>query len=81
MLQSIPTQQTPLRSRSRRKDLQLHAEPNEFVITGTFKDWNRWNDLPKIKTPTLVIGVRYDEMNPKVKRWAILVNRNFRVPL
>jgi proline iminopeptidase len=38
--------------------------PNEFVVTGTFKDWDRWKDLPSIKVPTLVIGGRYDEMNP-----------------
>jgi proline iminopeptidase len=38
--------------------------PNEFVVTGTFKDWDRWKDLSKIHVPTLVIGARYDEMNP-----------------
>ena len=38
--------------------------PNEFVVTGTFKDWDRWNDLARIHVPTLVIGARYDEMNP-----------------
>jgi proline iminopeptidase len=38
--------------------------PNEFVITGNFKDWNRWKDLPKIQVPTLVTGGRYDTMNP-----------------
>jgi proline iminopeptidase len=39
--------------------------PNEFVVTGTFKDWDRWTDLSKITVPTLVIGARYDEMNPE----------------
>jgi proline iminopeptidase len=39
--------------------------PNEFVVTGTFKDWDRWKDLPRITVPTLVIGARYDEMNPE----------------
>ena len=38
--------------------------PNEFVVTGTFKDWDRWSDLPKIKVPTLLIGSKYDEMDP-----------------
>jgi proline iminopeptidase len=38
--------------------------PNEFVVTGTFKNWDRWKDLPSIGTPTLLIGGRYDEMNP-----------------
>ena len=37
--------------------------PNEFVITGRFKDWDRWNDLPKITVPTLVIGAAHDEMD------------------
>lgn len=36
--------------------------PNEFVITGNFKDWNRWDDLARISVPTLVIGARYDTM-------------------
>ncbi len=37
--------------------------PNEFVVTGTFRDWDRWKDLPKIGVPTLVVGARYDEMS------------------
>lgn len=48
--------------------------PNEFVITGTLKSWDRWADLPKIKTPTLVIGGRHDTMNPDdLKREASLL--------
>jgi len=39
--------------------------PNEFVVTGNFKDWDRWKELPQIKVPTLVISGRYDEMNPE----------------
>ena len=42
--------------------------PNEFVVTGTFKDWDRWKDLPQIRVPTLVISGRYDEMNPEDMR-------------
>jgi proline iminopeptidase len=38
--------------------------PNEFVITGNMKDWSRWSDLPKIRTPTLVMGATNDEMDP-----------------
>src|SRR5438105_4419316 len=37
--------------------------PNEFVITGNFKSWDRWGDLSKIKAPTLVIGARHDTMD------------------
>jgi proline iminopeptidase len=48
--------------------------PNEFVVTGNFKDWDRWRDLPKIKTPTLVLGAKYDEMNPAdIRREAELI--------
>jgi len=39
--------------------------PNEFVVTGTFKDWDRWNDLPKITVPTFLVAGRFDEMNPE----------------
>lgn len=38
--------------------------PNEFQITGNFKNWDRWNDLSKIKVPTLLISGRYDTINP-----------------
>jgi len=39
--------------------------PNEFVVTGNFKDWNRWADLHNITIPTLVICGRYDTMSPQ----------------
>lgn len=38
--------------------------PNEFIVLGNLKNWDRWNDLSKIETPTLVIGGRHDTMNP-----------------
>jgi proline iminopeptidase len=38
--------------------------PNEFVITGNFKNWDRWADLPKIKVPTLIIAGAKGTMNP-----------------
>jgi proline iminopeptidase len=38
--------------------------PNELVITGSYKNWERWNDLPKIRARALTMGARYDEMNP-----------------
>jgi proline iminopeptidase len=48
--------------------------PNEFVITGTFKNWERWKDLPNIRTPTLVIGAKYDTMSlDDLKREAELI--------
>jgi proline iminopeptidase len=37
--------------------------PNEFVVTGTFKDWDRWKDLAKITLPTLVSVGRFDTIS------------------
>ena len=42
--------------------------PNEFVVTGTMKNWDRWADLKNIKTRALVMGARYDTMNPEELR-------------
>jgi proline iminopeptidase len=36
--------------------------PNEFVVNGTFKDWDRWKDLAKIRVPTLLLVGRHDTM-------------------
>ncbi|MBI1330114.1 MAG: alpha/beta fold hydrolase [Alphaproteobacteria bacterium] len=38
--------------------------PNEFVITGNLKDWNRWQQLHDITVPTLIMGAKHDEMDP-----------------
>ena len=38
--------------------------PNEFVITGNLKDWDRWQQLSKIHVPTLVIAGRHGTMSP-----------------
>lgn len=38
--------------------------PNEFVITGNLKEWNRWNDLARIKVPTLIIAGCLGTMSP-----------------
>lgn len=37
--------------------------PNEFVATGTCKDWDRWDDLHCIRVPTLLIVGRHDTMS------------------
>jgi proline iminopeptidase len=48
--------------------------PNEFVITGNLKEWNRFNDLSRIKVPTLVIAGRFGTMNPDdIKRMGKLI--------
>jgi proline iminopeptidase len=36
--------------------------PNEFVVNGTFRDWDRWADLRKIRLPTLLSVGRHDTM-------------------
>ena len=38
---------------------------SEFVVTGNFKDWERWDDLHQIKVPTLTIGAAHDTMDPE----------------
>jgi proline iminopeptidase len=48
--------------------------PNEFVITGNFKDWDRWKDLPAIRVPTLLLGAEHDTMNPAdIRRMGSLI--------
>jgi proline iminopeptidase len=38
--------------------------PSEMGLTGTLSEWDRTADLPKITVPTLMIGARYDTMDP-----------------
>ena len=38
---------------------------SEFVVTGTFKDWERWDDLHKITVKTLTLGAENDTMDPE----------------
>jgi len=40
--------------------------PSEFTITGTIKEIDLTPQLPTIRTPTLVLGGRYDEVTPRV---------------
>lgn len=42
--------------------------PNEFTITGTIRYWDCTRLLPRMRTPTLVTGGRYDEVTPRVAR-------------
>ena len=49
--------------------------PNEFVITGTFKDWDITSRLGEIDVPTLVTSGRHDECTPKQ---AEIVHRGIR---
>lgn len=38
--------------------------PSEFQVSGSLKDWECWDRLKDIKTPTLLIGARHDTMDP-----------------
>jgi proline iminopeptidase len=38
--------------------------PNEFLYIGNLKDWNRIPDMPRIKTPTLIMCGHHDELTP-----------------
>ena len=39
--------------------------PNEFVITGTLKDWDISGRLGEIQVPTLITAGRHDEFTPR----------------
>jgi len=39
--------------------------PSEFVPGGILKHWSVWEDLEQISVPTLMVGAKYDSMNPK----------------
>jgi proline iminopeptidase len=41
----------------------LMQGPSEFVISGNYKDWDRWPDLHRISVPTLLIAARYGTMS------------------
>ena len=43
--------------------------PSEMGSTGTLAHWDRSADLKRIHVPTLVIGARYDTMDPKHMEW------------
>lgn len=38
--------------------------PSEFVPGGILKHWSVWNRLKELTVPTLMIGAKYDSMNP-----------------
>jgi proline-specific peptidase len=42
--------------------------PNEFIITGSLKDWDRTARLGEITVPTLVTVGRHDEIGPACAR-------------
>lgn len=38
---------------------------SEFKTGGRLLHWDRWNDLQNIHVPTLMVGAKYDTMNPE----------------
>ena len=48
-------------------DNQVYATmngPNEFIVTGNLRDWDRIDRLGEIRVPTLITVGRYDELTP-----------------
>jgi proline iminopeptidase len=43
--------------------------PSELGLSGKLVDWDRSGDLGQITVPVLVIGARYDTMDPKHMEW------------
>jgi proline iminopeptidase len=43
--------------------------PSELGASGKLEKWDRTADLAKITAPTLVIGAKYDTMDPEHMRW------------
>nr|WP_290931373.1 alpha/beta fold hydrolase [Haliscomenobacter sp.] len=43
--------------------------PSEFGISGKLEKWDVSAELPKIKTPTLVIAASHDTMDPEYMEW------------
>lgn len=43
--------------------------PSELGASGKLERWDRSGDLAKITVPTLVVGARYDTMDPRHMEW------------
>ena len=43
--------------------------PSEFKVGGRLLNWNIKNELPKITVPTLMVGAKYDTMDPDHMEW------------
>ena len=46
--------------------------PSELGLSGKLSDWDRTEDLARIDVPALVIGARFDTMDPK---WLAMMAR------
>ena len=67
----------PLTRSFRHWNLKIYEQmqgKSEFVVTGNLSGWGFWQNLHKIRTKTLTIGARYDEMDPQdMKKMAQLL--------
>ncbi len=52
--------------------------PSELGASGKLEDWDRTDDLSNITVPTLVIGAKYDTMDPKHMEWMASAVQNGR---
>jgi proline iminopeptidase len=52
--------------------------PSELGASGALADWDRTADLGRIAVPTLVIGARYDTMDPEHMEWMAVQLQNGR---
>ena len=43
--------------------------PSELGTSGVLENWDRTAELAKIEVPTLIIGAKYDTMDPKHMEW------------
>jgi proline iminopeptidase len=50
--------------------------PSELTVGGRLRNWNRSNDLKNITVPTLMVGAKYDTMDPEHMKWMSKQVRN-----
>ncbi|MEJ2007574.1 MAG: proline iminopeptidase-family hydrolase [Acidobacteriota bacterium] len=63
------------------KIYDLMQGPNEFTVTGTFKNWSVTAELDRIKTRALLFGARYGEMDPNAIRHTASLMPNARAAI
>ena len=56
-------------SRMNNEIYTLMQGPSELGVSGKVADWDRTAELSDIAVPTLVIGAKYDTMDPEHMRW------------
>jgi len=47
----------------------LMQGPSEFGLSGRLEKWDRKADLKNISVPTLIVGAKYDTMDPAHMKW------------